>query len=400
VGNRSLRVVHVCKVKGIAGAERHLLCLLPALVEQGVDARLLVLEDPASPAEGFCRAARDRGVPVETVTITGHLNPGLVGRIAARLQRTMPDLVHTHMIHGDLYGLAAARRAGIGATVSTRHDNNPFRRQPVMRWLNGRAMGRARRIIAISRSLARFVRDVEGARPESLVTIYYGLDVGADDRGARDRARAALGWTDTEQVIGFVGRLIPQKGVDVLLDAFAHVHETRPATRLAIVGDGPLRAKLQARIARRLPPGTVVLSGWIDDAMSVMPGFDVMAVPSRWEGLGLVALEALACACPVVASAVDALPEIVEHRETGLLVPADEPAALGGALGELLDDPALSARLGHGGRERVRSQFSIGRMVRATLVVYEDALAASRPHPRQRAPRERAGSGTDTSGSP
>jgi glycosyltransferase involved in cell wall biosynthesis len=394
-----LRVVHLCKVKGIAGAERHLLYLLSGLRSHGVDARLLVLQDPATPADSFCKAAGDLGIPVEVVTASRHVEPALVGRIAARLRHIRPDVVHTHMIHADLYGLEAARRVGMDATVSTRHDNNPFRRRMVIRWLNRRAMRHARRIIAISESLAAFVLDVECPDAGSVVTIHYGLDARAEDPGARDRARAALGCTAGDRVIGFVGRLIRQKGVDVLLDAFARVHASHPASRLLVVGDGPLRPALQATAARRHAPGTVAFAGWMDDAMRVMPAFDVMVAPSRWEGFGLVALEALACARPLVVSAVDALPEIVEHRRSGLLVPPDDPAALAGALCELLDDPAGAARLGQAGLDRVQRRFSVERMVRATLSVYGDVLADSRQRLRPRGSRETAGSETGSAAS-
>jgi glycosyltransferase involved in cell wall biosynthesis len=398
---QQLRVTHICKVKGIAGAERHLLHLLPALAARGVDVRLLVLEDPRTPAGHFRAAARERALPVEIIPARRHADPRLVGRIARSLALDRPDVVHTHMLHGDLYGLAAARRAGIAATVSTRHDNNPFRRRGPIRWLNRRAMRHARRIIAISHSLAAFVRDVEGAPPESVTTIHYGVDVlpAADAEGAR-RARAALGCGPGDRLIGFVGRLVRQKGVDVLLEAFARVRADRPDVRLCIVGDGPLRATLAARAARLDVGAAISFAGWQENAAELMPAFDLMVVPSRWEGLGLVALEALARARPLVVSAVDALPEIVEHRRSGLIVPAGDPGALADAVLELLDDPAFGRIVGRAGHDRVAREFTIERMVTGTLQVYEDVVAATTGSPRLPTPREEAGSETGIAESP
>jgi glycosyltransferase involved in cell wall biosynthesis len=369
----STRVVHICKVKGIAGAERHLLQLLPALAERGVDARMLVLEDPAAPARGFCEALQRSGIPVETLRTPRHVDPLLASRIASRLRQAKPDLVHTHLFHADLYGLAAARRACIRAAVSSRHDNNPFRRRALVRWLTRRAMRNARRIIAISHALARFVRDVEGADEASIVPVHYGLRVEGLKGTETDQARAALGSRPGERVIGFVGRLIEQKGVDVLLDAFPRIREQHPEAALVIVGDGPLRRDLHAR-AERLGPG-VRFAGWIDQAVRTMAACDIVVMPSRWEGLGLVALEALACARPLVASDVDALPEIVRNRETGLLVPPGDPSALAAAVVALLNEPGWAASLGEAGREDVRDRFSIERMARATLDVYATVLA-------------------------
>jgi glycosyltransferase involved in cell wall biosynthesis len=372
----SIRVVHICKVKGIAGAERHLLHLLPALARDHVDARMIVLEDPATPAIGFCDELRRRGIPVAVVRTSLSMDPTLVSRITSQLRCLEPDLVHTHLFHADLYGLAAARRAGIQATVSSRHDNNPFRRGAIVRWLNRRAMRNARRIVTISHALARFARRVEGADEASIVPIHYGLRVESISKDERDRTRAAFGCRDGESLIGFVGRLIEQKGVDVLLDAFPAIRNHHPRSRLVIVGDGPLRQKMHAR-AKTIGSG-VFFAGWIDDAMRAMAACDVMVMPSRWEGLGLAALEALACARPLVASDVDALPEIVRDRETGLLVPPGDPEALAAAVVSLLDQPAWAERLGEAGRADVRERFSIQRMARATLDLYADVLAETR----------------------
>ncbi len=369
-----LRVVHICKVKGIAGAERHLLSLLPALARHGVAATLLVIEERGGAAQDFCDAARRLGIPVESVATRHHIDPTLAGRIAARLRTSGADLVHTHLVHADLYGLAAARRAGIAAAVSSRHDNNPFRRRFLIRWLNGRAMRKARRVIAISHAVASFVRNVERTAAAAIVPIHYGIEVPACDDAARTRARRALDCPTGVPVIGFAGRLVHQKGVDVLLEGFSRLLPLRADARLVIAGDGPLRARLE-RLAGALGiAGRVTFAGWQADATAVMPAFDVMVVPSRWEGLGLVALEGLACARPLIASRVDALPELVTHAETGLLVPPGDPSALADALRDLIDNPARAARMGEAGREHVRRHFTVERMARATLDVYRDVL--------------------------
>jgi glycosyltransferase involved in cell wall biosynthesis len=185
----------------------------------------------------------------------------------------------------------------------------------------------------------------------------------------------------------------------VLLEAFARVRADRPAVRLCIVGDGPLRPALEARAAQPDIAGAVTFAGWRENAAELMPAFDLMVVPSRWEGLGLVALEALARARPLVASAVDALPEIVEHQTSGLLVPEGNPDALAGAVRTLIDDPALGRVLARNGRNRVEREFSIERMVTSTLQVYEDVIGAARA-PRPPAPRETAGLETGSAESP
>jgi glycosyltransferase involved in cell wall biosynthesis len=369
-----MRAAHLSKVKGIAGSERHLLTLLPGLRARGVETTMIVLEEPENPADDFCAAMSGQGVAVERVPVRGDLDPGLTGRLARVLHAAAPDIAHTHLIHADLYGLPAARRAGVPGAVSSRHNDNPFRRRPLIRMANRWAMRRADRVIAISGALADFVRRVEGVPAEKVVTVRYGLDPLDYPSGARAEARASFDGRDGEALIGYFGRLIAQKGVDTLLAAFANVRQDHPSARLAVVGDGDRRAALEVQAAALGLNEAVTFAGWVADAACLMPGCEVVAMPSRWEGFGLVALEAMSASRPLVASRVSALPEIVVDGETGLLVPPDDPAALAAALNALLADPARAEAMGRAGRARLVERFSVDRMIRETLAVYEAVL--------------------------
>jgi glycosyltransferase involved in cell wall biosynthesis len=365
-----MRVTHITKATGVAGSEGHLLRLLPALRRLGLEAGLLVLEDPRRPVHAYVEALTEAGVPVRTVPIRGHLDTGVVGRLAAHLRDLRPDVVHTHLLHADLYGIWAASRAGVPHVVSSRHNDDPFRRNPLIRLANRAAMRRAGRVIVISHALAGFVERVEGVPRSKIVTIHYGLDAPPPDESARGRARQALGVDRDVPLVGFVGRLVRQKGADVLLDAFVRVRGAIPSAKLALIGDGAERVGLERRAGRLGLGGSAFSTGWLDGAADLMSAFDVLAVPSRWEGFGLVTLEAMARAVPVVASRVSALPEIVAEGQTGLLVPPDDPGALADALATLLGDPARARALGQAGRRRLESEFSVERMARATLEVY------------------------------
>ena len=335
-----MRVTHITKATGVAGSEGHLLRLLPALRQLGVDASLLVLEDPRHPVPGYVEALAEEGVPAQVVPIRGHLDLGVVGRLASHLRDPRPDIVHTHLVHADLYGIWAVASAGAPHVVSSRHNDDPFRHNPLIRLANRAAMSRAARVIAISHALASFVERVEGVPGNKIVTIHYGLEAPPlPEPSARERARETLGVDQDAPLVGFVGRLVRQKGADVLLDAFAHVREAIPSTRLALIGDGKERDELENRVGRLGLDAAAFFTGWLDGAADLMAAFDVLAVPSRWEGFGLVTLEAMARSVPVVASRVSALPEIVADGETGLLVLPDDPNALADALAALLADP-------------------------------------------------------------
>ena len=365
-----MHVVHVSKIKGIAGSERHLLTLLPGLARRGVEPLMLMLEEPGHPADNFAAEMAACGVRVLREPIRGHLDASLGRRLAAHFRTLRPEIVHTHLVHADLYGLPAARRAGVPVAISSRHNDNPFRRNPLLAAANRCAMRRADRVIAISEALAGFVRDVERIPAGKVITIRYGMHAPAETALTRAEARAALGIVGEGPLIGFFGRLIPQKGVDVLLRAFAALGEAHPTPRLVIVGDGGERAALEALAAHLGLAERVTFAGWQAEASRLMPAADVIVMPSRWEGFGLVALEAMAAARPLVASRVSALPEIVVDGVTGRLVPPDDAAALAVALDGLLGEPAFAAALGAAGRARLETDFAAETMVERTLDLY------------------------------
>lgn len=373
-----MRVLHVSKIKGIAGSERHLLTLLPGLARAGVDLSMLVLEEPGTPADDFCEAVAAQGIPADRLTITGHIDPSLLNSLTATIKAARPDIVHTHLLHADLYGQLAARRAGVPHTLSSRHNDNPFRRNPILKMMNRLAMRRADRLIVISGALAEFATQVEGIPPERVVTVRYGLEPLTYPPGQRERVRAEWNIPADAPLVGFFGRLVDQKGVDVLLRAWGGLQEDYPAARLVIVGDGVLRAELESLADALGVCGSVIFAGWQSDASLLMPACDVLTMPSRWEGFGLVALETMSAARPLVASRVSALPEIVDDLHTGLLVPPGDPDALAEAIGGLLADPAWASALGQAGYQRLVDVFAVDKMVQATLDVYQSVVGGDR----------------------
>jgi glycosyltransferase involved in cell wall biosynthesis len=368
-----MRVVHISKVTGIAGSEGHLLRLLPGLVAQGVDAQMIVLEDPHRPVDAFFAVLADKSIRAHRVPIRHHLDFTLPGRLRSLLQTLKPDIVHTHLLHADLYGLPAARRAAAKAIISSRHNDDKFRGNPLLKIINRTMMHHAHRVIVISGALASFVERVEGLPAEKIVTIHYGLEAPprATANSARERARDELGYGPSEQIVGIFGRLIEQKGVDVLLDAFVQVRTQHPNAKLLIVGDGRDHAALEAQAQALGLQEAAQFTGWVDQAQYLMPACDIITVPSRWEGFGLVTLEAMGWARPLVASRTSALPEIIVDGETGLLVLPEDSKALAKSINQLLAEPDTAIQMGHAGYERLVEHFSVEKMVCATLDLYQ-----------------------------
>ena len=373
-----MRVLHVIRATGMAGAETHLLALLSGLRARGLDAQLALLTTRDQPLHDYRELLRQRGIPLHTFAMRGHLEPKLLLRLRALMQELRPSLVHTHLFHADLYGALAARWAHVPALVSSRHNDNAFRRRQPWRGLNRRLWRMADAGIAISQAVADFVVEVENAPRDKLRVIHYGLQwqpsPNAERQALRRRMRTQLGFAQTQPLLAMACRLIEQKGVSDALQAFAGTRSEFPEARLLIAGDGPLRAQLESEATQAGLTGSVRFLGWRDDVPQLLAACDLFLMPSLWEGFGLVLLEAMAQGLPVVASRVSAIPEIVVAGETGLLAPPRDVPALREALLTLLRDPPLARHMGLMGMERLETHFSEQRMLDATLALYHELL--------------------------
>jgi glycosyltransferase involved in cell wall biosynthesis len=363
-----VKVLHLHKLTGVSGSEGHLLVLLPALRERGVDARFLGLDVPGTDFARFYEQLERLGVPHRSVRCGFDASFRMARDAHRAIRAERPDLVHTHLVHADIYGGAAARLLGI-PSVSTRHNDDRYLLGP-FRYVD-RAFARpARKLIAISDAVRAFLEHA-GHDPEKLVTIRYGLD--ELPAAPSDPTPAAANVPPDAPLAVAVGRLIAQKDHPTLLRAFALVRAKLPQAQLAILGSGPLEAETRALTVELGLAEAVVLPGrtdirdWLERA-------DVFVHSSRWEGFGIVLLEAMLAGLPVVATRVSAVPEVVADGETGLLVEAGDHTGLAAHLETLLTDRERAAALGEAGRQRALKEFSVGRMADRTLTLYDEVL--------------------------
>jgi glycosyltransferase involved in cell wall biosynthesis len=350
-----VRVAHVHRIRGIGGSERHLLTLLPALAERGVEPVLVGLDDPAWDPHDFYDALR---VPALRIPAPRDVDPLLLARLVLRLRA---DVVHTHLVHADVYGGIAAKLRG-ARLVSTKHNDDPFR----LGRFGHVERGLARvtdRIVAITEALRRFTVERVGIPAQKVETIPYGLDDLPEAWGVNPPDDVP----DSARVLLAVARLTQQKGIDVAIRSLALLPDD---TVLVVLGEGPERAALEA-LARELGVGRrVFLPGRVPDVAAWLRRATLLIHPARWEGFGLAVLEAMLAGLPVVASNVSSLPELVVDGETGLLVRPDDPSALALAAARALDQPSLGAA----GRERARSRFSVAQMADRTADLYRKIL--------------------------
>jgi glycosyltransferase involved in cell wall biosynthesis len=337
-----VRVAHIHKMRGIGGSERHLLTLLPALAERGLDVVFVGLDDPSWNPADFYGALE---VPAMRLRSDPLALPQLLRSLRA-------DVVHTHLVHADVYGAVAGRLRG-AKVVSTKHNDDPFRAGSFRHVERGVARLSAR-IVTITDALRRFTVEQVGIPAAKVETIHYGLD-GLPDAWGENPPDDVAG-----RILLSTSRLAPQKGIDVAIRALPHIEDAS----LVVLGEGPERGRLET-LARELGVDQrVVLPGRVPDVAAWLRRATVYVQPSRWEGFGLGVLEAMHAGLPVVASRVSSLPELVVDGETGLLVPPDDPVALAAAVA------AVRPEQGAAGRERARAEFSVARMADRTVELY------------------------------
>lgn len=319
-------------------------------------------------------ASLPEGMEVVDLSRAGRFDPLAIVRIARLIRRDRVRLVHTHLVHAGILGKIAARVTGAAAITTRHYVADPKERTFAYRLENRLTAGSAA-VIAVTRAIAEHLRNARICAPERIVVIPNGVDVSVfDPRRAGSRAGdAAAGGT----VIGCAGRLHPQKGHAVLIEAFARIARERGDVDLEIAGDGPLRGALEGRaremgIAERVRFLGAVSHGAMPETIA---RWDLFVMPSLREGFGIAAAEAMAMERAVVASGIEGLAEVVDPGETGLLVPPNDPEALAEAVLSLIRDPERRRRMGERGRERVTRHMSIEATASRVADLYERLLS-------------------------
>ncbi|HXF51735.1 MAG TPA: glycosyltransferase [Dehalococcoidia bacterium] len=271
-------------------------------------------------------------------------------RVARLVRDARPHLVHA--LHLTSYGYLAAR-SGVRPMLISVWGTDVLEApgvSPVHEYFTRFALRRADYVTATGLHLASATLTyLPASKPVTVVP--YGVDL--------DRFRPQPRPTRDEPVVGYVGRLSPEKGLATLLRALAALQGRGVRWRATLVGDGPERGALERLAARLGIADRVRFAGEAshDDVPSHLQAFDVFAMPSTWEGFGVAAVEAQAMELPVVASGVHGIPDVVAHGETGLLVPPGRPLALADALEALLTDRDRRVEMGRAGRRLVERRY-------------------------------------------
>lgn len=358
-----LRVLQFITPAGFYGAERWVLALANNINRERVVCDLAVTRE--GPEQDLALAdyyPADASQHVHYLDMKGRFDPAVVKRLCQVIRERNIDVIHTHGYKSDILGLIAARRTGI-ACVSTPHG------------FSGKVGLKMGMFIKVGTHLLRYFDQVAPLSdelvgdmkrfgvPESKTRfIRNGVDLKEIDASLKEVP--AMGQGEGVRKVGFIGQIIPRKGIGDLLEVFDQLYAADPSMELNLVGDGRQRIELEGK-AKALPSSEAIhFLGFRSDRLALLSGFSLFVMTSSLEGIPRCMMEAMAVGVPVVAYDIPGVDQLIEHRRTGLLAPLGDKVALAACCRELLENPRLARELVSNARNLIEERYSAARMAR------------------------------------
>jgi len=360
--------------------ENMLVALATQLSHRGCRSVVGVFRNSRFQHTEIAEQAQQRGLPVEVIPCDGRWDWRAVAEIRRLLKMHNVDVLHPHGYKADLYALAAARAGNRVALLATSH-NWPSKLLSMRAYaaLDRLALRRFDKVVVVSDVVAGILRR-SGVAADQIELIPNGVDLERFSN-ASPKLRSELGLGENP-VVGFVGRLVPEKGGALLIRAARQVLAAYPKTLFVLVGEGPARQQWTELAAELGVDKHIILTGERGDMPEVYASFDLMVLPSQIEAMPMCLLEAMAAGKPVIATNVGAIPRLVVDGKTGLLVESNHDA-LAAAILRLLQKPDLACELANGGRAHVAQHFSAETMAKNYIAMYEQILIKRSRSPRR-----------------
>ncbi len=360
------------------GAENHLSTLVSEQINQGLKVKVVYLKGDSYWQSYFISL----GVEVQNLGLKYYGQLGPLFKLIHSIIKFSPDILHAHMPPAELYSALAIRLARYSCPfLISKHNDEPFYKGPLNRLLGKWVTKKAQKIVAISNSVACYIHQDLQVDKKKIKTIYYGIDTKPYLKiNTKDRLGLRGQWLKDDQslVIGTVARLVPQKALHILLSSYAKYRNlSKIDSILVMVGSGPLEDELSSLAVQLGIEKNILWLGFREDIPEIINAFDVFALTSKYEGFGLVLLEAMAASTPVVASRVSAIPEIIKHDKTGYLCSPQAVDEFASAFLRL-EDVDCRERLAKNGFETVTKNFTVSKMAEQTLELYKVTLKVSK----------------------
>lgn len=373
-----MRIDFVITELFVGGAERCLTELAVGLAKRGDHVRVFSLGGlPTGQQQTLVQRLRSSGIDVESAGLSSLRRcPAAYRQLLRWMTQTPPDVVQTFLYHANVLGTHAAHRCGVpvrvaGVRVAERN-----------RWrclIERHALRRCNSVVCVSQAVRRFAESELGVSAGHVIPNSVDADRFTE---VRPYCWSKLGWPDDAVVSLFVGRFHPQKGIELMQQQIDRIAPPQSKARLLLVGEGPLRASLQ-HWADTIGHSRVQLLPWQEDVAPLMRACRLLLLPSRYEGMPNVVLEAMAAGRPVVCSRVEGSDELLGHASSPQLFPIADSAAMASRVEPLLSDPVLCDDLGRDNQAIVRDRFSIIKMIDAYRSHYLSLLSQPRDWERQ-----------------
>ncbi|MFZ0420456.1 MAG: glycosyltransferase family 4 protein [Candidatus Sulfotelmatobacter sp.] len=294
-------------------------------------------------------------------------------RLRTFLRKNRIQILHSHMFRASLFASPIGRIARVPVIVETAHVREVWRKGWKACFVVDRVASKCvDQTIAVSNAIARYLIESKGIAKHKITVIPTApaLCAPAEKCASLAERKRSLGVSETDPLIVLAGRLEPQKGHKVAIDAMIAVLKEFPRAQLMFLGEGSLRSQLEQLVESKELGGNVRFGGFIKNLRDWFAAADLSVLPSFYEGLPMTVLEALQEACPIVATAVDGTPEIIRDGETGILVPPGNAAELGNAICTMLRDREFAKRTAVAGQRDVLRNFSVGNLITRTQELY------------------------------
>ena len=379
---RKINLLHIVNGFAIGGGELKLLELVKNLVEKRADKYTVTVCSVGQ--GGTLQPEFERlGIKVFVIEKKHKFDISQVFKVCRIIKQEQIDLVQTTLFYADVIGALAAKLTGVDAviswdTVSHPPDSHETRLRHKLSYQL--CMRFVKRIVAVSEGVKKYLVEDRKIASKKIVIIHYGIDLSLfkSRNGFLDkRKRSELGLPDHKIVIGTVARLEIQKGHRYLIAAAPEIINKVSNVVFVFAGDGTLRQELETQVNELGLQENFRFLGFRKDVKELLFAFDVFVLPSLFEGLPNVILEAMASGRPIVATAVDGTPELIEHNETGLLVPPKSPHALQEQILNLLENEEKGSKLVQQAKEMAKQKFSFDQQFRKFEEVYEATLAST-----------------------
>lgn len=367
-----LSVVHVIDELPPDGAERLIVDLMRCR-DGGVNYRVLCLVQG-----GVLEAElRDIGIQVDILGKRTGLDLSIIPKLIRWFKAEKVDVVHTHLFTADLWARLAARLAGVPAIFSTSHSENNWK-SGVHRFLDRRMAGISTKVIACTDQVSGVLVERDGIASERVEVIANGIDLSRFESAPAIDFLQEFGVPANRCCIGVIGRYHPVKGHLYFLDVFAAVlkklAEQGASAHLFYIGEGDLRADIEARISERKLGENVTLTGFRNDVPAVLSALDLVAVPSELEGLPMVVLEAMSQGKPVVAHDVGGIRDVISDPGLGRVVSAQDQSAMTAQLVELASSAELRQQIGSNAKEKIQHSYDAKKTLAAYEALYRQAM--------------------------